>query len=416
MKVLVISGVFPPTLAAESEYAYHFLSKLRDSFSELSLLTTDKPDLARLPGVEVFPIMKRWNWSELPRLYRFLKESQPDVIFHLYIGWNYQNRSLPTFLPSLAKKISPKVRVISLFYNRYGANKPLLSWPEVKFTESLIKVMNQRGVCFEFGTLLTHSDRVICFAPKHLEFLESVYPEVRQKSEILPALPLIDTEGFDFTESRLRQRSEFGFSDEETVFAFLGFMYPSKNVELLLRAVARLKEKQRLFKLLLIGGVLDETSGTSVSYATELKALCKQLNLEDYVRWSGSYAWGSKLPSRWLSSADACVFPFSHGLSFNNSSLATALNHHLPILGVAGEKTAGALATGKWAGLCDSTESALAALMGRFITDESYRSQLRQGASELLTRYFSWEKAVSRLELMCRDTTDGFYSPLDDES
>src|ERR1700681_59437 len=112
MRLLLISGMYPPARAAEADHARMLAEHLAARGVEVRVVTTRggaTPLTTRAGakseenGCSVWRVMRRWSWRALPRLTWLLWRYRPDVVLLHYIGWIYGNHTMITFVPTLAK-------------------------------------------------------------------------------------------------------------------------------------------------------------------------------------------------------------------------------------------------------------------------------------------------------------------------
>jgi glycosyltransferase involved in cell wall biosynthesis len=200
----------------------------------------------------------------------------------------------------------------------------------------------------------------------------------------------------DRDEARRSGRRSLGIAGEEILLAYFGFMYPGKGVETLLRAFAIVAARHDSVRLVLIGGTMDLKFGDRGAYADDLQQLCDSLGIGARVVWTGGYDTGSPRASRYLYAADVCVFPHDLGIQLNNSSLAAALAHSLPVVATRSESLEAPFLDGRNVLLCPRQDpSAMACCIERVIEDRELRRRLASGSAELAAAWFSWDRAVA---------------------
>ena len=145
----------------------------------------------------------------------------------------------------------------------------------------------------------------------------------------------------------------------------------------------------------MIGGNKGENH--SSSYIDGLYAFAKQLEIEDHLIWTGEYASDSDEASLYLRAADACVFPFKHGVTLNRSSVAAAAAHGLPIITTKGNSLESPFIDQENLLLCPPEDpNSLAIAMASLMDNDALRRRLCAGALKLAAEHFSWDKALDR--------------------
>src|SRR5215510_10692877 len=108
MKVLMISAAFPPLRAGEADHVFHLCQHLADGGVDLHVLTAKAEVPAGGLPFTVYPLIRDWTWSDLPRLTRFIGRCSPDAVLLMYSGGPiYNYHPMITFAPSLAKFLLP---------------------------------------------------------------------------------------------------------------------------------------------------------------------------------------------------------------------------------------------------------------------------------------------------------------------
>ena len=99
----------------------------------------------------------------------------------------------------------------------------------------------------------------------------------------------------------------------------------------------------------------------------------------------------------YLHAADACVLPFDQGITLNRSSFAGAVAHRLPIITTKGDTLESPFVDGKNVLLCRPKDpEGLATAIESVICDRELRQRLSEGALEMASKWFSWEKAIEQ--------------------
>jgi len=331
MRVLIVS-VFPPDPAPEANHALHISELLAECGHDVHVLCGKGSISATRQGIVVHPVMDDWTWSSLPTLTRCLRESRPDVVFLLYLGWIYRFQPMITFLPTICKTVLPGVPCITQFeaIDTSLRRQSILS----QCLRMGMKVWaGRKNVHSVYGTLLRDSACVIALSSPHRARLVREYQDVQEKSFVIPPPPLIRFCSDEPSTVRRETRAAIGASESDFVLIYWGFIYPGKGIETLLQALAIVLCRDANVRLVLVGGSLDiSMSASSSDYLRLIQQLPETLSIAERLTWTGQFQWDSDIGSRYLHAGDACVLPFDFGLTLNNSSLAAASMHGLPVL------------------------------------------------------------------------------------
>ena len=398
MKVLVISAAFPPMRAGEADHAFHLCRQLADRNLDVQVLTTKNDDVAIDPRFKVHPIMGNWSWSELPRFSKFLGHCSPDAVLLMYIGFMYNDHPMITFASTLLRGLLPRGSFVTLFTNPMAVRRE--PWPIHTrcFRKGLKIWAGGEDVDYEFGTLLRDSDRLIVLCESHREKLLKRFHGVDEKTLVIPPPPLMHICPEDNGVSREKGRKLLGVESEEFLVSYIGYIYPPKGIETLVQAVHIVSSQRRNVRLILVGGILDDEYPERPRYAQEVFELVKDLGIDGKSIWTGGYDWDSDQASLFLRAADVCVLPLDYGVSLNNSSLAAAAAHGLPLVVTRGRNLEEAFIHGENVLVCrpKSPEEIAAAIIA-LMDQPDLKNRLRSGALELAQEFFSWDRATEKM-------------------
>ncbi len=393
----MISSVLPPFKAAEADYAYRLCRTLAASGHEVTVISSARPDLPAMPEVTLRASLRGWAWPQWPRLARELRRSRPHGIVLLYLGWMYGHHPMITFLPTYARWLAPGAPVVTLFYNRYGAKREQATLPRLLLHKAFKALTGDRSLIYEYGSLLSHSDRVFALSRPHESVFLTVDPRVKARLELLPSLPLIPQFGGGRSAAREWARRRYEVPSEEKMLVFFGYPYPSKGLETLFAAIRRLRDAGQPVRLWLVGGTMDPQALALESYLAGLKRLSAELGVDRAIVWTGDFDAASDEPSQLLYAADAVVLPFDNGVSVNNSSFATAARHQAAIVTCRARDTEPEFRHRENCYLCPPREpAALADAIRAVLGDPGLAAAIGRGAGELAGKVFSWEIATGR--------------------
>jgi FkbM family methyltransferase len=399
MKVLLIS-VFPPDPAPEAVHAVLLSEHLSKSGLDVHILCKKGSGIDSRENIVVHPVIDDWSWSDLPRLVKCIRRCQPDIILLIYIGWVYNHNPMITFLPTICKKILPGVPCVTQFEN-VDTLPPYRSL-RVRVLRKVVSLWaGRKNVDPILGTLLRDSSLIIALSSPHRDSLANLYSEVAEKSVILPPPPLIRFCSDQPASVRERARKAIGAREDDFVWIYWGYIYPGKGVETLLHAFRIACQRNANLRLVLVGGCLEfPTEPISCSdYFRMVQQLPERLNISERVTWTGNFNWDSEEGSEYLHAGDACVLPLDYGVTLNNSSLAAASTHGLPVIGT--ELLEGRdemLEHGRNIYLCQPQDPEMLAESIELITESAdLRERLRNGVRDLARKWHRWDTLTERL-------------------
>jgi glycosyltransferase involved in cell wall biosynthesis len=397
MRLLLISGTYPPARAAEADHAQMLAERLAARGVEVRVLTaragaaslaTRAGATSEENGCSIWRVMRRWSWRALPRLTWLLWRYRPDVVLLHYIGWIYDDHPMITFIPTVAKLVRPGTRCITQFTNAIGSVPDRMPFPARAVRRALATLLGVNRVHYNFGTLLHDSDSIIVFSDHHRRLLTEGR-EANNKVILIPPPPLIPLSKAPMM-TRGEGRRRLGLSEGEFVVAYFGYVYPRKGLETLGAAFRRVIEARRDIKLVIIGGPLKGAE----AYYDGIQELYRELGISDSVIWTGFVVDTHDL-AVYLSAADLCVLPIDIGVQLNNSSFAGAAASGLPIVTTRGPLLEAPFVHGRNALFCPpKNPPALAEAIESLVDDPALRRRLAEGALALAQEWFSWDAPI----------------------
>jgi glycosyltransferase involved in cell wall biosynthesis len=399
MKVVLIAN-FPPKASPEADHAYHLAEHLAQRGLEVHVVTTKGSTQGGHPRVVVHPLMQRWSWSELPRLLLFLWRCSPCAILLVYVFGGY-GLSMITFLPSVARRILPSMRFVTLFEDAVGIT-PFVqkaTWEHGLVARAIRKatlwLTGPAEIDPLYGTLLRDSTGLIAVSDRVAQVLAERNRKAKDKTAVIPAPAIIFMCPEYGTAARRQRRASLGLGPDDFLVAYFGYLYPTKGVETLLVAFQQLCQRQLHARLVVIGGTIPFPGRPQ--YFEELRQTAEVLGLNGQVHWTGGFTWDSDVGSQFLRAADLCVLPYETGVCIHNSSFAVAATHGLPIITTRGAMVEPPFVHEDNVFLCPPQNAeALAAAMEQLIASPDLRERLAAGARRLAQALYSWDEATDR--------------------
>ncbi len=404
MKLAIIT-VYPPVDAPEANHALHLSEQLALEGIDVHVICQKGAIPATKSNISIYPVMENWSFSEIGNLNKALRSIQPDAVFLIYLGWVYKNSMMVTALPSIVK--------------RAGINAPFICQIEAleakKIEQSAFKAAIRKIASYvtsgsfhpRFGTLLSKSDKIITLSEPHKNALIEEESIVGEKTVVIPPPPLIRQSKASTAQIREKIRKKYGIETDAFVFLFWGYIYPGKGLDSLLFAFENLHRKEPKSHLLIAGGRLkvSHDAAKDEEYYSLVKKLPEKLGISESVTWTGPFDWDSESGSEFMHASDTCVLPIDWGVTLNNSSLAAAATHKLPIIATKGDVGVDSeLVHGTNIFLCEPRDSeALAKAMDVILNKPIFRKQLASGAEKLAAEWHNWpsvaKKIVREIEL-----------------
>jgi D-inositol-3-phosphate glycosyltransferase len=240
------------------------------------------------------------------------------------------------------------------------------------------------------------SNHIVAATPAEVEQLTGFYQLDKGKITIIP--PGVDTS--HFYPIPMDEAKEFiGVSQDSQIILFAGRIEPLKGVDVLIRAIAKMKERCHMnecpFSLVIIGGDVDETLRVE-SEISRLKSLCQGLGLSDMVVFLGRRDQDT-LPY-YYSAAEMVVMP-SHYESFGMVALES-MACGTPVVASQIGGLAYLVQDGTTGFTVKSGDvDALAMRLTQLLSDVELRQKMGQQATEY-ARDYAWEKIALRVKAL----------------
>ncbi len=304
MRVLYISGAFPPMKCGVGDYLYQLLSEMGKMRNLNISLITSSECIEQMQGVSIYPIIKRWDFTAFPQIIKTVSKIRPDIVHIQYPTIGYKKYLFPSFLPVLLKVL--------------GVKKIVQTWHEP---------LSRKGLFRYFPNLLVDSI-IINVESDYLNKLPNFYANLLNKKIrcYIPISSNIPMSKLDNKEKLSLRKRIFKEQYQKNIIAYFGFITPNKGLEYLFQAANPEKD--------------------SILLICELKESDKYHNkIKDIInsdRWKKNVVLTGYLPNEkvadYLAIADMAVFPFIKGCSERNGSVLAALLQNTFVITTSFEK------------------------------------------------------------------------------
>lgn len=295
MKVLLVTGSFPPLACGVGDYTHALAGALAECDEvRVAVLTSTGADPHRGARYDVFPVMRRWTPDEFPALMEVVRSWKPDVVHVQSPTQGYQG-SLPILLPMLLRvRGIPVVQTWHEHVPSHGRPIDLVlvtlrDLPQILFGRDVVVVRN------DFEERLPWWYRVL--AP-------------RKRYHLIPSAPALPRVELTASE-RESVRARWGAAGKR-MLVFFGFCYEHKGIDDLLDALD--PERDRL---VIAGNVVKEDP-----YQAALVRRLQEPPLSAQVTMTGFLPPDAAAAA--MAAADAVVLPFRAGGGPWNTSLKAA--------------------------------------------------------------------------------------------
>jgi len=286
MKVLLITGSFPPMRCGVGDYTGHLAEALAAHGGvEVGVLTSRAAQTNGDSRNRIFPVVGEWGPREFPKIMAVLRRWKPDGVHIQYPTQGYAGRRVASLLPGLCHLAG--FRVVQTWHEYDLTRRPWL-WFLAQFPVSGGVVVVRPHFLEKMAPLLRRTLR-----NKAWSFIPN--------ASSIPAVTLTATD-------REAVRTKYGRAPSELIVYF-GFMYPKKGVERLFEIVDPSRQH------LVIVGEVRESDDYHRAILSQVSSL----------RWAGKTTLTGFLPAdevaRVIAAADAVVLPFTEGAGDWNTSL-----------------------------------------------------------------------------------------------
>jgi glycosyltransferase involved in cell wall biosynthesis len=302
MRVLMISGSLSPMKCGVGDYTAHLALALCSS-ATVGVMTDSRaaPQPSGIP-YDVWPIVKRWSWSEASTIVRAVRRWNPDIVHFQFPTLGYGKRLLPWTLPAVISLMG--FPIVQTWHEYYPAGS---GW------RNILNALTPGGL--------------IVVRPEYKERMPAWYRALirRKHFRLIPnaaALPTVALASGDREE--LRQR--LGATDKRLV-AYFGFVYPAKGVETLFDVADPARHH-----LVIIADLNPEDP-----YHQQVLARVQSDVWRNNVVVTGFLSQFDAAAI--LAAADAVVLPFSQGGGFWNTSVHAAAKQGTFVLTTSRERS-----------------------------------------------------------------------------
>ncbi len=384
MRILLISGEFPPMQGGVGDYTHEMSRAFEAQGHKVWVLVPAALRRAYARDPRVLAVVQDWRWGCWRRVRDVLRQVRPDVVNVQYQAAAYDMRV-------------PAINLLPWWLHRQKDTPPLVTtFHDLKSPYLFPKAGPLRELVVRL--LARNSDAVIVTNLEDLLAVRSWFPVSEGQKPRLYHIPIGSNIAVapppDFDRDAWRVR--LGCPSDALLLGYFGFLNESKGGDTLIRALSLLV-RQRMVPaphLLMIGGRVGSSDPTNRAYAAHIESLIQELKLSDHVHWTG-YVPPAEVSAALLS-VDVMLLPYRDGASFRRGSLHAALAHGCAIVTTVPRVPVPELLDGENVLLVppDDPKSLSGAVL-RLYGDPDLRRRIGIGAREL-AGMFTWDKIARR--------------------
>jgi glycosyltransferase involved in cell wall biosynthesis len=290
VRLLLITGSFPPQKCGVGDYTFSLTRALAEIPDiKIGVLTSATPDMVNAKnGIEVYPIIKRWDISDVPKIIGLIRKWSPDIVHVQYPTQGYRRKLLPDLLPLICFLMGAKI--VQTWHEGFG-------W--LRAPQFFMKAMIP-------GSLLV-------VRPQYRESLPSFMRWVLESRDIhfIPNASSVPRASLS-NDERIALRMQT-LKGQQRLVVFFGFVHPPKGVTLLFDIADPSSDH------VVIAGDIDQAG----KYKDEIQQYCSSEPWLGKVTISGFLT--AEAASKLLSVADAVILPFRTGGGEWNTSIHSAV-------------------------------------------------------------------------------------------
>lgn len=382
MRLLFVTGEYPPLSGGIADYTHHLAHALTEAGVEVAVLTSavvfpPPPKLGgSREGVQVIPVIRDWGLPALPTMRRLARDY--DLVHVQYQAANFQLKGAIVLLPDLLRLTSGPPTVTTF----HDLRLPYLFPKAGKLRSLAVRRLARAST----GVITTNEEDEAQLRRWGVTQLA----RIPLGTNIPPVLPT----GYD----REAWRARWGVEPDQFLVAHFGFVNTSKGIPDLLRAQDRLLRAGQPVKVIFLGEKLGASDPTNAAHLAEIEALIEELHLgEGWTIWTGPLP--PKQIAAGLHASDLVCLPYRDGASLRRTTLITALAHGRPVVSTqpmtptAGQSDAPpVLDDNRTVALARREDPAdLARRLALLLRYRPSRERLARGATELAPS-FAWER------------------------
>ncbi|MBI5287635.1 MAG: glycosyltransferase family 4 protein [Chloroflexi bacterium] len=373
MRIVFISGEYPPDIGGVADYTRHLAHALADRGHDVSVVTSARAARDHRPGVRVHDV-EGWGLSRAAADARLVRELRPDVINFQYVPQLYGRGGVAPGAAALAMLLrrSACARVVTTMHE--------IASPLSRNPRWLGPALAHRAQAL---LILSASHRAICTNPAQARFARRLTPgrpDVRQipvGASIIPE-PVTDAE-------RAALRASVGGA--HLIGEFSPLAVGKRPADLITLA----RSNGSGMRFLMMGGLAaDAGQRTLFDRAAKLEGVT------DNFVWTGPLLAADA--SRCLAALDVYVHTHRGGASGRSTTLASALAHGLPVVAYDGPETPDYLRHGGIRLASFGDVDALTYEIACLLESPAERARLAGEARALYDRKLAWSVIAQQAE------------------
>ena len=418
MNILFVTGEYPPQQGGVGAYTAELGQALIEIGATVHVLTTqenaadqsasptDPAILTDLPTVH--PLVQKWGWLTPATIRNVAEQVDADWIHVQYqtaaFGMNptinfipywwqstiYPSRKVPYHISKNRNGTELFLETIKTQAKRGTTQQPNIAWT---YHDLLVPYLFPKAGS-RIRRWITERpardcDLVIATNLGDYQQLVERQPDHQRKFANIPIGSNIVGQTLTAAE-RSSRRQLRGYTNDEFVIAYFGFLNRSKGGTTLIKTLHILVEAHTNVRLLMIGERVGASDPTNYAYLQEVEALIRSLGVEDKVQWTGGQE--SSAVSADLAACDVLLMPYEDGASLRRGTLMAGLANYCAIVTTTPEAPLSELVHERdLLYVPPHDPAAAAAAIDLLMADPALLDTLRKNAGER-SQLFTWQK------------------------
>ena len=283
LKVLYISGSWPPIMCGVGDYLYSLTKHLKSSWAVVTSKEASGED-------NVLNIVRGWYRSDWQYIKQEIDKLEPEIIHYQYPSVMYGRKLFPNIMPKYIKRSFPSKKMVITVHEYHDATylgKKRIELTLRQFKEVIVTNLQDKN---ELKNKFPNKNIEIIRVGSSIEYI-NVAP--KQK---------------DIISQEINPKNK-------KLIVYFGYIDPSKGIENLIGSMSEWAEGARL--------VLATEHNPNNTYHKKINDLIVSKGLD--IHWTGYLS--SEKASRVLQLSDLVILPFDSPISARRSSMIAAISH-----------------------------------------------------------------------------------------
>lgn len=396
MHIMFVTGEYPPQQGGVGAYTAELGRALAEQGVQVSVVTSRGDDVSveQMPDdspdnlaadMTIYRTIGRWDtslWSEIGRL---ATDHRADWLHVQYQTAAFNMNPAINFAPERWRKSTGAVRVAWTYHDL------LVPYLLPKIGDRARRWVTVRpGKQSDLTIVTNEGDRI--------QLRDAAIPS-------LHSIPIgSNIQGLQLSEEERRaRRQRCGYTDDDRVLAYFGFLNRSKGGTTLIRALRLLADQYPTVRLLMIGERVGASDPTNYAYLQEVEQLIDDLGLADRVQWTGRQP-DAEVGAD-LNACDVLVMPYVDGASLRRGTLMAGLANGCAVVTTTPQMPLPELVDEREVlYVAPENDVALAKVISRLLDSPWLADRLRANARKQ-SQLFTWS-SIARRHVECYDQTD----------